>query len=265
MFRIFIFCCTFLLYQQAIAGAYMLPVSFVNLTVVQSLVAWDENPSDLNPCYGWSSCFIGPDVKYSTRNPGLHGSCIDSKNCLRIEKYRTAKEIEIAWKNSFGIPWTSRPYLVNGRDASCVGLFYVHTPSLAGGAFLWPNSVCGKLPPQNQSCDVNLPPVIDFGTLSQDEISGMERTIYGTIGCTQSGTVKIYAQSTLGDGNIYFRNTKNFYSTLFLDGNSAWTGVDYSLTGGQQKNINLKAKLTANNTVDPGPFSGNAIIYIAFL
>ncbi|MGP0819364.1 hypothetical protein ACJ8PU_00740 [Serratia sp. CY81489] len=265
MFRVFIFCFASLLSQQALAGAYMLPVSFVNLTVVQSLVAWDESPSDLNPCYGWTSCFIGPDVKYSTRYPGLHGSCVDSKNCLRIENYRTAKEVEIAWKNTFGIPWTSQPYLVNGRDASCVGMFYIRTPAISGGASLWPNSVCGILPPQNQSCDVNLPTVIDFDTLSQDEISGMERTIYGTIGCTQSGTIKIYSQSTLGEGNIYLRSNKKFYSTLFLDGNSAWTGVDYYLVGGQQRNISLKAKLTAHDTVDPGSFSGNAIVYIAFL
>ncbi|MEX5716373.1 hypothetical protein IC615_23825 [Serratia ureilytica] len=124
--------------------------------------------------------------------------------------------MEIAWKNTFGIPWTSQPYLVNGRDASCVGMFYIRTPAISGGASLWPNSVCGILPPQNQSCDVNLPTVIDFDTLSQDEISGMERTIYGTIGCTQSGTIKIYSQSTLGEGNIYLRSNKKFYSTLFF-------------------------------------------------
>ncbi|QDI34170.1 hypothetical protein FG170_18120 [Serratia marcescens] len=64
---------------------------------------------------------------------------------------------------------------------------------------------------------------------------------------------------------IFISETPKIFIRRFLDGNSAWTGVDYSLTGGQQKNINLKAKLTANNTVDPGPFSGNAIIYIAFL
>lgn len=265
MYRKFMFYCLFLLSPPAMAGAYMLPVSFVGLRVVQSLVAWDESPSDLNPCYGWRSCFIGPDVKYSTRFPGLYGSCIESKNCLRIENFRTAKEVEIAWKQSFGIPWTSQPYTVNPGQASCVGLFYIQTPSLAGGAALWPHSVCGKLPPQNQSCEVNLPRVIDFGTLSQNEISGVERTINGTLGCTQSGTVKIYSQSTFGEGKVYFNNSKNFYSTLFLDGNSAWAGVDYHLTGGTQRNINLKAILTANEDVRPGPFSGQAIVYIAYL
>lgn len=265
MYRNFIFCCAFLLSQQAMAGAYMLPVSFANWTVVQSLVTWDESYSDLNPCYGWTSCFIGPDVKYSTRSPGLYGSCVDSNNCLRIEKYRTAKEVEAAWKLSFGVPWTSKPYVVNGLDASCVGVFYIKTPSMSGGAALWPNSVCGKLPPQNQSCDVSIPTVIDFGILPQNEIFGVERTIYGTVGCIKSGTVKIYAQSTLGEGRTYLNNNRNFYSTLFLDGNSAWTGVDYHLTGGTRRNINLKATLTANATVSPGVFSGNAIIYIAYL
>ncbi|CAI2043032.1 Uncharacterised protein [Serratia ficaria] len=266
MYRNFMFYCLFLLSPPAMAGAYMLPVSFVGLTVVQSLVAWDERTSDLNPCYGWSSCFIGPDVLYSNGFPGLYGSCVDAKNCLRIENLRTAKEVEIAWKQSFGIPWTSKPYTVSGTDASCVGLFYAQTPSRNGGnAILWPHSVCGKLPPQNQSCDVNLPTVIDFGTISQNDISRVEKTIHGSVGCTQSGTVKIYSQSTFGEGKIYFNNSKNFYSTLFLDGNSAWEGVDYNITGGVRKNISLNAKLTANEIVRAGEFSGNAIIYIAYL
>jgi hypothetical protein len=265
MYKNFIFFIVFSFSQQAVAGAYMLPVSFVNWTVVQSLVAWDESTSDLNPCYRWASCFIGPDVKYSTRYPGLYGSCIESNNCLRIENYRTAKEVEIAWKASFGIPWTSRPYKVNGSDASCVGLFYTRTPSISGGALLWPNSVCGKLPPPNQSCNVNIPTVIDFGTLTQDEIYGAERNIQGTVECSLTGTVKIYSQSTLGEDRIYLNGNKNFYSTLFLDGKSAWTGVDYYLMGKTPKNISLKAKMTANEIISPGPFSGNAIIYIAFL
>lgn len=112
---------------------------------------------------------------------------------------------------------------------------------------------------------MNIPTVIDFGTLTQDEIYGAERNIQGTVECSLTGTVKIYSQSTLGEDRIYLNGNKNFYSTLFLDGKSAWTGVDYYLMGKTPKNISLKAKMTANEIISPGPFSGNAIIYIAFL
>jgi hypothetical protein len=250
--------------QQAHAGAYMLPVSYVNKKVVQSIVAWDEDSSSLNPCYGWNSCHIGPDILYPSHTPGLYGSCIEAGNCIRIEKYRTAKEVETEWKKHFGVPWVSKEYNVANDDASCVGLFYINVPARQGGV-LWPNSVCGQLPPPNQVCSVNIPSVIDFGTISSYDISGKTHEVNGSIECSISGTIKIYAQSTFGEENIYFNNKRNFYANLFLDGNSAWKGVDYSLRGGLAITINLKAKLIANQAVDAGDHSAHAVVYIAYL
>lgn len=252
--------------QQVHAGAYVLPVSYVNQRVVQSIVAWDEDSSSLNPCYGWGSCYIGPDALYPTHAPGLYGSCVESGNCIRIERYRTAKEVETAWKKTFGVPWVSKEYPVTSNNVSCVGLFYIKDPR-AGvlGGVVWPNSVCGKLPPQNQTCSVNIPSVIDFGTISSNDISGKVHEINGFIECSSSGTIKIYVQSSLGEENIYFNNEKYFYVNLFLDGNSAWKGVDYSLSSGLARAIKLKAKVTAVQAVDAGNYSAQAVVYIAYL
>lgn len=251
--------------QQAHAGAYVLPISFVNQRVVQSITVWDEDSSSLNPCYGWGSCYIGPDVLYTNSTPGLYGSCIESSNCIRIEKYRTAKEVETEWKKTFGVPWVSREYKVISNNASCVGLFYIQKPGLHGGSAIWPNSVCGKLPPPNLTCSLNIPSVIDFGTISSHDISGKTHEINGYVQCSSFGAVRIFAQSSFGAENIYFNNEKHFYANLFINGESAWKGVDYTLLSGVPMAINLKAKLTAKQAIDAGNYSAQAVVYIAYL
>lgn len=252
--------------KNALAGAYVLPISYsADLWVVQEIVAWDENDTDLNPCYGWSSCYLGPDVLYPTHSPGLGGSC-ESNNCIRIESYRTRKQVLNAWISQKGLPHRSLPYKVQQPNATCVGLFYIRIPSYsARDGAIFPGSVCGKLPPVNQQCNVVVPSAIDFGVVNDIDVAGKQKTITGYVYCSQAGTIALYSQSTLSQKNTYLSQAQNFYATLNINGQDGWSGVSIATPGNNaMTNFTLQATLQAPASVSAGSYTGNAIVFISY-
>ncbi|MCU5771607.1 hypothetical protein N5923_00200 [Erwiniaceae bacterium BAC15a-03b] len=252
------------------AGAYVFPLSFTNNQVAHKLVSWDENDIDLNPCYGWPSCYVGLDVMYSSHAPSMYSSCGLNKHCIRIENYRTRKEVMEAWRSAMGIPF-SGSFTVQDSTARCVGMFYIDQPKQPAPenytAVRFPGSVCSELPPVNQACHVELQPEIDFGVLTSDEVNNQSREVTGQLYCELTGQITLYGESLLGERNIYLDGTqRNFYANLNIDNQDASGGVKFTLPGNNiRQNFALKATLFAATPPDAGNYTGSGIVYITYL
>lgn len=249
------------------AGAYVLPVSYVGTTVVQRVVAWDETDNIRNPCYGWSSCYLGPDVQYPNIGPGLYGTCIESNNCIRIENYATTRQVADAWKKAKGVPWTSNEYHVSNTQGTCVGMFYIRTPTVQDSnlSALFPNSVCGKLPPVNVSCNITLPATIDFGTITNENNQRLTKSITGNLVCSGGSTpVRVYAQSTTGEKDLYLNSDNTLVTTMLLNNSDAFSGI--KMNGSTTPiDLTLQTTLLVRGRVEAGNYSGNILVYLAYV
>lgn len=256
---------------QAMAGAYVLPISYIGRVVTQQIIAWEENDYDLNPCYGWRTCYLGPDVLYPSSWPGMWGSCVDRNHCIRIEQYKTRKQVRDAWIARKGVPYNAN-YPVATTNATCVGIFYAASPvhwskPNAGTGRVFPGSVCGKIPPANQSCDVQLPAEINFGSLSANSIAGQYRDVTGRISCSLAGSVALYGKSLLNERNIYLDgNKRNLSARLLINNRDAWEGAHFYLPGSHTAtSFTLRAVLQTTTLPAAGSYSGSGVVYVAYL
>lgn len=268
----------FSIYRLANAGAFVMPVSMTEMPdgsgrVVQRIISWTENSNALNPCYGSQFCWVGPDVQYDGHQPGLYGSCGRggyanvSGNCIQISKMRTMKEVAEAYNKYFPLPHNFS-FGITNTDARCVGLFYInHPPALGpyGDGKLWPGSSCGKLPPVNQHCSINLPSEINHGSLSNSNLNGNKKLIYGTINCTKSGDLKLYSHSSTGEEKVYLNSSKTLYSKTLINNKAGWDGVNISVEG---KNIptsfTFTSELNSLGNIPPGNYSGVSVVLLSF-
>ncbi|WP_213322883.1 MrpH family fimbial adhesin [Klebsiella aerogenes] len=249
------------------AGAYVLPVSYVGTRVIQKVVAWDEQDNIQNPCYGWSACYLGPDVQYPKSGPGLYGSCIDGNNCIRIERYQTTKQVADAWKKAKGVPWTSNEYNVMNSQGTCVGMFYIEKPVMgySNESALFPDSVCGKLPPVNISCSITMPSTINFGTISNEKNQKFTKSISGSLSCTGGSTyLKVYTQSTTGEKNLYLNRDKTLVTTMLLNNSDAFSGINMKGSTSATP-LTLQTTLSVSGRVEAGDYSGNILVYLAYV
>lgn len=256
--------------ESAHAGAYVRAISRKGILVTQQIVAWTEEDNAPNPCKGESVCYVGPDVKYSAHPPGLYGTCVISNNCIEAQSYNTAKEVAEAYNKAHPIPFTAS-FGIENEDASCVGLYYLtQQPTTAEhNGLIWPGSVCGIIPPENQTCDLAIPTTIDFGSLNSWQVAGQKKTITGTITCSVPATLLVTATSKNSQkpGVVSFSldGGRTFVDSLTgkaeINDKDAFTGVEVPITG---KNIadsfNFSVTLQKNGRIDAGDYSATEII-----
>ncbi|CAE12708.1 unnamed protein product [Photorhabdus laumondii subsp. laumondii TTO1] len=255
---------------EANAGAFVMPIGMSEDNdrtprTTQEIIAWDENDTDPNPCHGSGVCYVGPDVKYRYRLPGMHGSCIEGKHCIEISRLKTKKEVAEAYKKTFPLPYRSDFRLIS-TDATCIGLFFIrHQPTLGfSDAELWPGSTCGRLPPTNQSCNIFLPPVIDHGDLGVENLNGNKKTITGNVQCTLPANLTLYTKSSTGEKFIYLNPKKTLYSDVDINGSNAWNGVPITVSGNNLYSFSFSSRLQSLGKVDAGAYSGDVIVIMTF-
>lgn len=255
--------------RPANAIAYVMPISMTSGAwprVEMDILSWSEESGVTNPCYGSTECWVGPDVLYSNGAPSLSGSCLDYGNCIRINQYRTAEEVAAAFRSAKGIPYRAS-FVIDSPNATCIGLFYVNhrpTPGVRN-AIQWPGSVCGKIPPTNQTCNITLPAFIDHGALSNTSLNGKTGSVSGNITCTQATNINVFARSTTGERYVYLNSTSNFYSNPLINNQNGWNGTNMNISGNNMANsFTFTSELHASGTVTPGYYTGNAVVIIAF-
>ncbi|MDX7988992.1 pilus assembly protein [Xenorhabdus sp. 12] len=263
----------FLTASYAYGGAYVMPVNTMvsgkQTITTMEIVEWTEDEGIENPCYNNPQCYVGPDVQYNNgRQPGMYGSCIDSKVCLTdAHKYRTTADVMRAYKSQLGIP-KRVTFPIISADAQCVGLFYTKQISSGYGvAQRFPNSTCNKLPPINQNCELKVPPEIAYGELKATEVNNATRSINGEFSCAlSSNKIMLQVKSINNESKVYLDANQQIYSTLQIDGNNAADGVNVIAKG---KYIPSTFTLTSIlHTLTPpkaGKYEGTAIVYLTYL
>ncbi|AOM41262.1 pilus assembly protein [Xenorhabdus hominickii] len=255
-------------------GAYVMPVNTINqsngnILTTMEIIAWTEEEGIPNDCYGWSKCYVGPDVQYRTGGqPGMYGSCHDAKVCLTdAHKYRTTAEVMRAYKRQFGIPKRVTFSILN-VNADCVGLFYADSLfERYGNAQQFRGSVCNKMPPLNQSCELSLPSEIAYGELTAPEVNNATRSINGQFKCAvYSNQIMLQTKSINNEPKVYLDTNKQMYSTLQINGRNAADGVNVTAQG---RNVPTNFTLTSMlHTITPpkaGKYEGTAIVYLIYL
>ncbi|MGJ3356027.1 MrpH family fimbial adhesin [Providencia sp. Je.9.19] len=255
--------------RPANANAYVVPVRIepgVYPRAVIDIISWSEASGVTNPCYGSTQCWVGPDVQYESGPPSLSGSCLNHDNCIRINQYQTAEQVAAAFRSAKGIPYRAS-FIIDNPDVTCIGLFYVNhkpTPGVTN-AIQWPGSVCGKIPPTNQTCSISLPAFVNHGALSNTSLNGKTNSVSGNITCTQATNINLVARSTTGERYVYLNSTSNFYSNPLINNKSGWSGANMNISGNNAPNpFTFTSELHASGTVTPGYYTGNAVVIIAF-
>ncbi|MEQ1977270.1 pilus assembly protein [Xenorhabdus sp. SGI240] len=253
-------------------GAYVMPVNMVpsgnQAVTTMEIIAWTEEEGIPNPCYGNTTCYVGPDVMYKNGyQPGMHGSCNDARVCLNAGNYRTTADVMRAYKRKFGIP-KRVTFTIISTEADCIGLFYTTEIDPGyGHAQQFPNSTCNKMPPPNQSCRIELPSEIAYGELTAADVNNATRTINGTFECAVgSNKIMLYARSTNDEDRIYLDSDKQIYSTLQINNQNAANGVNVVADGKNAvKDFTLTSVLHTLTPPKAGKYEGTAIVYLTYL
>ncbi|MDC9581111.1 pilus assembly protein [Xenorhabdus sp. PR6a] len=254
------------------AGAYVMPVdidtSNKNPKATMEIIAWTEEEGIPNPCYGWPQCYVGPDVQYDSYDPGMWGACRDTNSCLtNAQIYRTTADVMRAYKKKFSLPFTAS-FPIIPTTARCVGLFYANqTSPRNGSAKQFPGSTCGKLPPPQQSCKLDLPSEIAYGELTAKEVNNATRTITGQFRCAiGSNKIMLYARSTNNEDKVYLDSGKQIYSTLQIDKEDAANGVNVTADGRNAPTyFTLTSVLHTSTLPKAGKYEGTAIVLLRYL
>lgn len=260
----------FLMARTAYAGAYVQLINKNGWAVTGQVTAWPENDdNESNPCYGWSSCYVGIDVQYESGGPGLGNSCgSDNAGCIAdAQKYATRGELRKAFQSKLGIPYTSS-FLISGNSpAVCMGLFYISEKNglINNAVSVYPGTICGPFPVTPQECSITGPSELDHGTLSNDADLTLSYSSGNIeVSCLLEADIKIFTYSTDGIADkIYLDSEKNIYATLTVDGQASDTGVS---THVQENNVpkTLVLKSQLHGTPAAGEYSGNAVVLLSY-
>lgn len=233
------------------------------------VAAWDENDTDLNPCYGWAKCYVGPDVFYRGWQPGLHGSCIVGGHCVNdAQIYRTRKQVMEAYKAKFPLPYNAS-FVITTADADCLGLAYASKIDEArgGDGQKFPGSTCGPLPPVGQTCSVSVNSNINFGTINARDLNNQYKEVQGTVSCTLPGTVNLHSYSSEGTLDVFMNSARTLYAEMMINDKTGSTATPVSTSGGYTPTpFRVGAKLrTTGANIDAGTYIGNAIVILSYM
>ncbi|MBD2810429.1 pilus assembly protein [Xenorhabdus sp. Vera] len=255
---------------QVYGGAYVMPISIEEergqTYATMEIIAWTEEEGIPNPCYGWSQCYVGPDVQYQDNNPGMQGACKDTDSCLKnAHLYQTTADVMRAYKKKFALPFKTR-FPIMPLNSKCVGLFYANrTFPGFGDARQYPGSTCGKLPPPKQVCEISVPSEIAYGELTAPEVNNATRSVTGQVRCKLTGEIEVLGMSKDRQEKIYLDSEQQLYSTLQINDKEGLKGARiFTRKGYVAQNFTLTSKLHALSQPKAGKYEGTAIILLSY-
>ncbi|WP_192985601.1 hypothetical protein [Pseudomonas sp. EggHat1] len=212
--------------------------------------------SDHSPiCFTSDGCIVtvGPyDPRGSFPYGALNNPSLIAEKII-IQQGQTTYDAYVKWVAQHGTSggYTRQMWPYNVRLETTCYAFQVFAGSGSGtrtGQVL-PGGQCGKVPPPNLSCTLNLPSQIDHGTVTTGETSVKEVT--GTVNCNQSVNAQLSSQFVNGtvwvSGKLLFDNqsTRN----LTVNGTASFT---------------LKSELTVEANAPAGPAELYFLVFADF-
>lgn len=262
----FIFLCSMISSCNATAGAIVTNFHRNDGTVTATVAAWTEPEGIPNPCYGWSSCYVGLDVDYAGYGiGGLYGSC-QAHGCLNIEGLKTTADVARGYKKIHPLPFTYTFHVTNSDDSTtCAGMVFIDKPSRYDDeqAELFPGSVCTPIPPDNYQCSLTIPPYIDHGVLGAESLNGNSVSVIGEIKCNYDGQMTISTISDSGDNIVHLKGD-SVISTITVNEKNAKDGLILKTMKNRAVDVRVKSTLTSDGTVTSGSYKGNILIYVNY-
>ena len=262
----FILLCSMISSCNATAGAIITNFHRSDSTVTATVAAWTEPEGIPNPCYGWSSCYVGPDVDYAGHGiGGLYGSC-NAGGCLAIENLKTTADVARGYKKQHLLPFTYTFHIIDFYNSTtCAGMVFIKEPSLDSHAHAepFPGSACTTVPPDNYQCSLTIPPYIDHGVLGAESLNGNSMTVIGKIKCNYSGQMTISTISDSGDNIVHLKGD-SLISTITVNEKNAKDGLILKTMKNQTVDVRIKSTLTSDGTVTSGSYKGNVLMYVNY-
>ncbi|AOO58994.1 TPA: hypothetical protein PJH99_002932 [Raoultella ornithinolytica] len=245
-----------------------------NYAYTYRIDAWDDDDDTPNPCYGLNACtlFISHrhnedgtssySVKnyYGTGGTGYYAFLLTAK---------TIGELGTLMKPTLNLPITGT--INHSSDKTipdeCVGIFYAAGSNFGTGTSssdnqfnghpLLPSSVCGVAPTPSSTCNFDNDVInLDHGVLPSAEVNGHAVSEAINITCSKVAEMKLYMYP---DSKIQLSDNGDFYSDLYVDDALIpSTGVSYDVD--YTRTLNIKSVLRSSGILQPGTFSGSAII-----
>ena len=263
---IFVLLCSFIGIKNAAAGAIITNFDRQGTKVTATVATWTEPKGIPNPCYGWSSCSVGPEVDYATYGIGtLVGSC-EAGGCIRAEDLRTTADVARRYMETKHLPFTYTFVIGHPNDsAACAGIAYIREPMYRPYVHgdLFPGSICRAIPPDNFRCTLDIPPYIDHGTLSAREVNGNSASVNGKVSCNYDGQLTLSTLSDSGDNVVHLKDNA-VISTVTVNNKNATNGLVLKIRENNPINFKVTSTLSSDGTVTSGSYKGNLLVYVNY-
>ncbi|MBG3018304.1 MULTISPECIES: adhesin [Proteus] len=234
-----------------------------NATYTYVIQRWDpETSGTLNPCYGWSTCYVTINHKHD-----LDGSGGSAKQLItRIEKLRTLAEVREEVLRNISFPLEGKTNHVGpalNSNQECVGLFYQPNSSgISPSGRLLPGSLCGIAPPPVGACKITEGAVnLNYGDIDEYSLEGAQRYQNINVTCNLAMKVMVIASGS-DNGRVLLRSDNSLYADLFLDDYPGETGSIINVPAGGSVPVKVSSTLHTNGRVAPGYFSGSGSIIL---
>ncbi|WP_297203666.1 hypothetical protein [uncultured Pluralibacter sp.] len=258
--------CSFIGIKNAVAVAVITNFNRQGSSVTATVAAWSEPEGIPNPCYGWQTCMVGPDVSYSRHGIGsLVGSCL-AGGCIEARNLKTTADVARQYTYMRQLPFTYTFSIDHPEDdAACAGMVYIDRPVIQAGVHgeLFPGATCTAIPPDNFRCTLDIPPYIDHGTLSAREVNGSSASVNGKVSCNYDGQFSISTISDSGDNIVHLKDN-SVISAVTINGQNATNGLVIKTMRSRPTNIKVNSVLTSDGTVTSGNYKGNIVIYVNY-
>lgn len=228
---------------------------------------WDpEPPGVLNPCYGWSKCYITINHRHQ---PDGSGGLRTTVILSHAEKYRTMEELRVAVQNSGKLPLPYGPKVAKHSGVpvdtiqECVGLFYQKSSGgIADDGRLLPGSMCGIAPPPAGACQIIEGSVdMDYGDINEENLNNAYRKKTINVTCNKDMLVMAIA-SGMDGSSVRLRPDNSLYADLYLNDRPGENGATVFVQKFRTAPIEVSTILRTRGRVAPGPFSGVGTIIL---
>jgi len=229
-----------------------------------------------NPCYHngnqYDSCWVFAGLKSIGANDWA--SVNDAVNAIEM---KTIGEVRRAFIEKEGLParairLTSKQDILN--QGMCAAMLY-GPGTTAGTAYeylrfdvppqVYPTSLCAAPPPPTGHCKISGDVVIDYGSVSANNLSGLHASGNTSIQCNSATTVDfiVFNPEAAGAGAdadvVRLRDDNSLSARLTIDGVASDKGRRFDLQENSPVNVTIDSELIVNGKPEAGPFSGSVI------
>ncbi|WP_191939672.1 hypothetical protein IFU37_023260 (plasmid) [Pantoea agglomerans] len=239
---------------------------------LQTTIWTSESDSLPNPCYHNGSLFCW--VFVGMKNLG-NGGYVTTNHAVNAIEMKTIGEVRRAFIEKLGMPATYRMmesiYNIKNKNICAAVMYGPGGPSplgddyiyLESAAQVYPTSLCTAPPPPTGHCKISGDVVIDYGSVSANNLSGLHASGNASIQCNSATTVDFIVfnpEATGADANVVrLRDDNSLSARLTIDGVASDKGRRFDLQENSPVNVTIDSELIVNGKPEAGPFSGSVI------